>query len=256
MMKLSMSKRHAYILDKLSKEKEIRVIDLSEELEVSPVTIRKDLKQLETKKLLFKSHGSITQQNPYIQDIHVNEKELINIDQKIRIAQKAAELIVPNDAIIIASGTSVLQLALLIEAKEQLTVLTSAINVAMALIKKPDIEVIQLGGIIRKTSTSVSGPFAQQMLTQFACSKLFLGVDGIDIQYGCTTSNMMEANINQSMIQAAEETIILTDSSKFGKRGFGRICNFDQVDRIITDSGVSERTVKSLEDMGVEVMVV
>jgi DeoR family transcriptional regulator of aga operon len=121
---------------------------------------------------------------------------------------------------------------------------------------KPEIEVIQLGGIVRKTSTSVSGPFISQMLSQFSCSKLFLGVDGIDLSYGCTTSNLMEAIANQHMIAAARRTIILSDSSKFGKRGFGRICSFDKVHQIITDDKVSEKFVTALEDMGVEITIV
>ncbi|MDR0836223.1 MAG: transcriptional regulator, partial [Tannerella sp.] len=150
----------------------------------------------------------------------------------------------------------VLFLAKILEAKQQLTVLTSALNVASVLCNKPMIEVIQLGGIVRKTSTSVSGPFIQPMLSQFSCSKLFLGVDGIDLEYGCTTSNIMEANANQYMIAAAKRTIILTDSSKFGKRGFGRICSFEQVHQIITDDKVNDKFVNTLENMGVEVTIV
>jgi DeoR family transcriptional regulator of aga operon len=135
-------------------------------------------------------------------------------------------------------------------------VLTSALNVAMALCKHPNIEVIQLGGIVRKTSTSVNGPYTQQMLSQFSCSKLFLGVDGLDLEYGCTTSNLMEANVNQYMMAAAQRTIVLADSSKFGRRGFGRICAFDKVHQIITDDKVSESYVNALESRGIEVTVV
>lgn len=255
--KKTIAQRHSYILERLSKEGEIRVADLCRELDVSAVTIRKDMRQLEEKKLLFRTHGSVNLVDPYVtKDINVSEKEFIMVDEKTRIARKASTLIDENDAIIIASGTTVLFLAKLIEAKSQLTILTSALNVATTLCKKPNVEIIQLGGIVRKTSTSVSGPFTQHMLQQFSCSKLFLGVDGIDLEYGCTTSNLMEANVNQYMMAAAQQTIILADSSKFGKRGFGRICSFDKVHQIITDDKVSEKIVKSLEDMGVHVTIV
>ncbi|MDR0729095.1 MAG: DeoR/GlpR family DNA-binding transcription regulator [Prevotellaceae bacterium] len=255
--KKSIAQRHRYILERLRKEDEVRVVDICNELNVSQVTIRKDLKLLERKKLLFRTHGSVSLLDPYLtRDVSVSEKELIKVDEKTRIARRAATLIHDTDAIIIASGTTVLYLAKQLEAKQQLTVLTSALNVATALCRNPTIEVIQLGGIVRKTSTSVSGPFIQQMLSQFSCSKLFLGVDGIDLEYGCTTSNLMEANANQYMIAAAQRTIILTDSSKFGKRGFGRICSFDNVHQIITDDKVSENVVTALEDMGVEVTIV
>ncbi|MDR0667361.1 MAG: DeoR/GlpR family DNA-binding transcription regulator [Prevotellaceae bacterium] len=253
----SIAQRHRYILERLRKEGEVRVVDICNDLDVSQVTIRKDIKLLVRKNLLFRSHGSISLLDPYLtRDVSVREKELIKVDEKIRIARKAASLIDDMDAIIIASGTTVLYLAKQLEAKQQLTVLTSALNVATVLCQNPTIEVIQLGGIVRKTSTSVNGPFIQQMLSQFSCSKLFLGVDGIDLEYGCTTSNLMEANANQHMIAAVQRTIILTDSSKFGKRGFGRICSFDKVHQIITDDKVSETVVKALEDMGVEVTIV
>lgn len=256
MKRLSMAKRHAYILEQLNKLGEVRVTDLSEEMDVSSVTIRKDLKQLEDKKLLFRSHGLIFKDNPYARDRHVNDKETLNVEQKLRIARKAAEFIQGNDAVILASGTTIFYLAQVLDPSEQVTILTSALNVATELIKKQMVEVVQLGGIVRKTSTSVNGPFAQIMLEQFACSKLFLGVDGIDLQYGFTTTNLMEANVNQHMMKAAQRTIVLADSSKFGRKGFGRICLFDEVDQIITDSGVNEKTVQALENLGVEVTIV
>jgi DeoR family transcriptional regulator of aga operon len=215
------------------------------------------MKQLEERKLLFRTHGSVSLLNPYMtRDINVSEKEFIMVDEKRRIAQKAATLIQENDAIILASGTTVLFLSKIIDEKLPLTVLTSALNVAMALCKNPNIEIIQLGGIVRKTSTSVNGPYAQQMLSQFSCSKLFLGVDGMDLEYGCTTSNLMEANVNQCMTAAAQRTIVLADSSKFGRRGFGRICAFDKVHQIITDDKVSESYVNALESRGIEVTIV
>ncbi|MDR0509833.1 MAG: DeoR/GlpR family DNA-binding transcription regulator [Rikenellaceae bacterium] len=255
--KRSIVRRHNYILEALQKRGELKIAELSDELGVSSVTLRKDVKMLEDKRLLFHTHGNIHPIDQYMaRDVSVNEKEYIATDEKMRIAQRAATLIDDNDAIIIASGTTVLFLARLVEARGSLTVLTSALNVGVALCSKPDVEIIHLGGAVRKTSTSVSGPFAQQMLSQFSCSKLFLGVDGIDLEYGCTTSSMMEANVNQCMISAARRTIVLADSSKFGKRGFGRICSFERVHQIITDDKVSDSMVGTLEDMGVEVTVV
>jgi DeoR family transcriptional regulator of aga operon len=255
--KKSMVWRHNYILERLRKEQEVRVMDLCDNLNISPVTIRKDLKLLEKKKLIFRSHGSANLYAPNLtQDINVDEKSGIMVDEKMRIAQKAVTLVTDSDAIIIASGTTVLFFARLLEAHKQLTVLTSALNVATTLCVKPNIDVIQLGGNVRKTSTSVSGYFIEPMLSQFSCSKLFLGVDGIDLNHGCTTSSIEETVANQHMIKAAQRTIILADSSKFGKRGFGRICHFDKVHQIITDDKVNEKFIRQLDDHGVEVTIV
>ncbi|OMP75990.1 transcriptional regulator [[Flexibacter] sp. ATCC 35208] len=252
----SMSQRHAYILERLQAEGNVRVADLFEALDVSAVTIRKDLKMLEDKKLLFRTHGNISRANPYTKDRNVNEKENILADQKILIGKRAAEMIEPDDAIIIASGTTVLQVAKAIPPELRVTVLTSAMNISMALLDKPNIEIVQLGGIVRKTSTSVTGTYAEGILDHFTCSKLFLGVDGIDMEQGCTTSNMMEALLNKAMIRTAQKTIIVTDSSKFGKRGFGKICPLGDIDQIITDDGISPAMMRDLENMGVEVIVV
>ena len=143
-----------------------------------------------------------------------------------------------------------------IQSKENLTVITSALNVALELMRHPNIEILQLGGMLRKSSSSVTGAYAENILADFFCSKFFLGVDGIDLEFGLTTTNAMEAHLNQKMIKVSQKTILLVDSTKFGKRGFGRICGLDEIDQIITDSGVSDNTVKTLESLGVKVTVV
>lgn len=253
---MTLSERHQKILELLKANGIVSVNDLGKLLNVSSVTIRKDLGLLEEKKLLYRAHGGAIQIDPYIANRHVQEKEKQYPEEKKRIGKKAAEMLIPNDAIIIASGTTVHALAQNIARDVQLTVLTSAMNVAMALLRCPQVEVIQLGGIVRHTSTSVVGDYVERMLENFCCSKLFLGVDGIDLNYGLTTTNSMEANVNRAMIEAAQKTIVLTDSSKFGRRGFGKICELDVVDQIITDAGVSPKIVKDLEEMGIKVSVV
>ncbi|MFY0254782.1 DeoR/GlpR family DNA-binding transcription regulator [Chitinophaga sp. 30R24] len=256
MSMINIAERHKYILNKLHEKGYVNVLELCKELDVSGVTIRKDLQLLEDKSLLFRSHGGATIHNPYTIDKPVNEKENIHRDEKNLIGQTAAVQIVSNDAIIMASGTSVLALAKHIQAKGHLTVISAALNVALELLRHPNIEVIQLGGSLRSSSTSVTGLYAEKILENFSCSKLFLGVDGIDIEFGLTTTNIMEAQLNQKMIATAQKTIVLADSSKFGKRGFGRICSIEDIDEVITDNGIPTHTVKRMEDMGVKVTIV
>lgn len=253
----TMAQRHNFILNELEKNEMLKVSDLSKKLNVSIVTIRKDLKTLENKNLIYRTHGLIYKSNPYTQDIDVVEKNLINAEQKKEIGKYAASLIEPNDAILIASGTTVLNFANEINVTSgKLTVVTSAMNVALALSGKANIEVIQLGGVVRPNSTSVVGPYAEEILKSMSFSKLFLGVDGVDIDYGCSTSNLLEASLNHTMIKAAHKTIVLTDCSKFGKKGFGKICDLCEVDQIITDKGISEKSKKNIENLGVELAIV
>lgn len=253
---INITERHQFILKKLKKEGYANVVDLCKELNVSSVTIRKDLQLLEDKKLLFRTHGGATANNPYTVDRPVDEKEKLQSSEKMKIGAAAARLVQPNDSIIIASGTTVLALAKNIQPKDSLTVITSALNVALELIKHANTEVLQLGGIVRKSSSSVTGPYAQTVLNDFFCSKLFLGIDGIDIEFGLTTTSAMEAHLNRQMIAASQKVIVLTDSTKFGKRGFGRICGIEEVNQVITDSGIPDHYVNHLQGIGIEVTIV
>jgi DeoR family transcriptional regulator of aga operon len=248
--------RHEHILGKLKRQGNVEVLDLCNDLKVSSVTIRKDLKNLEDKHLLYRTHGGATLKNPYAADRPVNEKEKLNSDEKTGIGSFAASLIEKNDCIIIGSGTTVLAFAKCIEPIGNLTVITAALNVASALIHHPEVEILQLGGMLRKSSSSVAGSYAENILDDFSASKLFLGVDGIDLEFGLTTTNVAEAQLNRKMMRTAQKTIVLADSSKFGRRGYGKICALEDVEQIITDSGISEHTVEMLKGMGIEVTII
>ena len=143
-----------------------------------------------------------------------------------------------------------------LDPEHPLNVITSAINVSMELAQHENIEILQLGGHLRHSSTSVVGSYAESFLDNITCGMYFLGVDGIDLDFGITTTNLGEASLNQKCIEVAQVTVVLADSSKFGKRGFGRICNLDQIQHIITDGGVSTEIVQELENRGIKVSIV
>ncbi|WP_372744972.1 DeoR/GlpR family DNA-binding transcription regulator [Lutibacter sp.] len=254
-MILNIAERHQLILKKLEEKGFVDVNDLSQEFDVSLVTIRKDLKALEEKNLLFRSHGRAIPSNPYATENHVNVKEKIQTKEKIRIATAASSILEPNDSIIIASGTSVIEFAKNLKPVEGLTVLTASLNASLILSENPNIDVIQLGGIVRRSSSSVIGPISEKMLAEFTFTKLFLGVDGIDLEYGLTTTNSMEASLNKEMIKAAQKIIVLADSTKFGRKGFGRICGINDIDHIITDSGIDEKTKNKLIELGINLTI-
>ena len=255
---MTINERHELITKELDAKGSVSVTELSMMLNVSEVTIRKDLTLLEEKNVLYRAHGKAIKINPYINDRDVNVKEKQNTIEKTAIGRVAAELIEPNDSIIIASGTTVHFLSREIhsEGGGHLTVITSALNVASVLSKDPGIEVIQLGGIVRGSSLSAVGCDTERMLENFTGSKLFMGVDGFDLEYGLSTTNLLEANLNRAMIRSAQKTVVPTDSTKFGRRGFSRICDVDEVDQVITDAGIPQHILESLRRRGIEVTVV
>ena len=252
---MTKEERHEMIMEELIKHGSVLVSDLVSMLNVSAVTVRKDLTELEKSDKLYRSHGKAVLVNPYINNRSVNEKEKLATDEKHAIGREAARLITRNDSICIASGTTVHALARNIVPIHKLTVVSASLPVSNILSQHENIDIYQLGGMLRHSSLSVVGEYASRILDQCSFNKLYLGVDGIDVDYGITTTEIREATLNQKMMAAAQKTIVLADSSKFGRRGFAKIADIDAVDIIITDAGVSPKVVKKLEDLGIELIV-
>ena len=252
---MTKEERQSIILELLIQHNSILVTDLATHLNVSSVTIRKDLTDLEREKKLYRNHGKAILIDPYIDNRNVSEKEKLYVEEKRLIGMKAASLITPKDSILIASGTTMHALARSIVPADELTVITASMEVSNILASEKNIYIIQLGGILRHSSLSVVGKYAENILADFSCSKLFIGVDGIDLDFGITTTNMMEASLNRVMMQTAQKTIVLADSSKFGRRGFSKIDDMEDVDHIITDSRIPPSTALRLEEMGIEVTI-
>src|SRR5690606_10939567 len=125
----------------------------------------------------------------------------------------------------------------------------------LELSNRNNIEVLQLGEMIRSNSSSVAGNFAEKILEEISCGILFLGVDGIDLDFGFSITNLAEAALEQKMIETAQTVVTVADSTKFDKRGLGKVCTFEQVSYVITDDKVPEITVQQLEEKGVKVII-
>lgn len=253
---MNINERHQHILEKLKKDGKVNIFALQEEMGVSGVTIRKDLKLLEDKHLMFRIRGGGSINNPYAVDRPIDEKELINSDEKKRIAKAALKLIGDTDSIMIGSGTTVFEVARALFPPKHLTVITPALKVGVELSNRSNVEVLQLGGLIRPNSSSVMGDYAMSMLDDISCGVFFLGVDGIDLDFGISISNLTEAALNQKMIDTAQTVVVLADSTKFDRRGLGRICSLEQVHYIITDRNVSANTVKAIKERDIQMILV
>jgi len=249
------NKRQEDILKKLEQKGHVNVVELCEVHNVSSVTIRKDLNFLETEKLLHRTHGGASKQPIYAYERDVNVKEVLQVEQKKQIAKEALKYINEHDYIILGSGSNIHYLSRVITGFQKLTVLTPSLKVSLELCREANIDTIQLGGDVRNSSTSAVGPIAESILSQFSCNKLFLGTDGVHLEFGLSTSNALEAHLNQAMIEVAEKVIVLADSTKMNIRGFGKICNLNKIDVLITDSGIDAQTKVKLEEIGIDVIV-
>lgn len=233
----------------------ILVTELSALFDVSEVTIRKDLQYLEKRNLLVRTHGGAMQNDYLVNDQQFEEKSKHYKEEKKRIGEAAANLVKDGDTLILDAGSTIMQVARHLHGKRKLTILTSAVNVAMEMNRIPDVQLIILGGVIRQASAAVVGPYAESMIREHFCSKLFLSGDGFDMEFGLTTSNALEAHLKSIMIRSAQETILVMDSSKFGKRGLSRICGPESITTIITDSGIPDDIKEILNEKEVNVLI-
>lgn len=253
---LSVAERHKYILDHLNKYGFVRITDVA--------TNWRDEGDDPQGRQDTGSEGAVVQgtrqrrsANPHVADTDVHVKGNVNREEKERIARKAVELLNDNDSIIMASGSTIYAFAEAIkrEFRSHLNVVTTFLKTSVLLNDVEEINVVQLGGCVHKKSLSAIGGYAEAALSDFSCSKLFFGVDGIDLEHGITTSTIEEAKLTQVMMRSASKIIILADSSKFGQRGFGRICSLEEIDVIVTDSRISEQAVAMAEEAGVDLVI-
>ncbi|HNW60534.1 MAG TPA: DeoR/GlpR family DNA-binding transcription regulator [bacterium] len=250
---LNEERRNA-ILDTLSQHHRILVSELASHYSTSPVTIRKDLEILERRGLLHRVHGGAIAANPSVLDLALTEKERMHTREKERIARAATHMIEEGDVIILDSGTTTMAIARQLKSHKGITIITNAVNIASELVGSEN-EVILIGGTVREKSFSLVGPLSEVAIARLTADKLFLGVDGIDFDYGFTTPNLLEANINRMMLHVATRVIVTADSSKFGRKSLGVIAGLTEAHTIITDGGATAGDLQRLRALGIKVII-
>jgi len=161
----------------------------------------------------------------------------------------------PGDNIIIDSGSTTMTLARHLRAHRDVTVMTNGLNIAWELANAAGITVLLTGGLLRQQSLSLQGSQAEASLNSYSFDTLFLGVDGLDLQFGLTTHDEAEARLNHRMVERARRIVVLTDASKFGRVSLHRIALLDQIHAIITDAGIDDATREGLQRLGIEVII-
>lgn len=252
---MNISERHQYIIDYLKKNSFVKVVDLARSLGVSVVTIRKDLKTLEEKDLLHRTHGSASPSKSNVVDLPVQEKSEINSEKKAAIARAANELIEEGDSILLTSGSTIEAFAKVLTPKGLLNVVTPSVRVGIYLSEKENVDIMMLGGRLIVKSLSVRDAYTEEGLKYVRCSKAFFSCDGFDVDGGITTAFEAEARVTNSMLNVASEVVLLADSSKLGKSGFGRICDISRIDVLITDNALPQALRERFEDEGVKVII-
>jgi DeoR family transcriptional regulator, aga operon transcriptional repressor len=248
--------RRREILELLRNDGRVLVRDLSKRFRTSLITIRKDLESLHHHGLLERTHGgALPIPTGALQDPTLREKEHLHRREKMRIAAAALRMVRPGQVIILDSGTTTTAIARGCRHLRSLTVVTNATNIAAELADST-VEVILTGGSLRKKSYSLVGPLAEESLRKLSADLLFLAVDGFDVHYGLTTPNQLEARVNRAMSESARRTIVVCDSSKFGRRSLSLIMDVSSVHETITDRGIAKADLKALREAKIDVTLV
>ena len=240
--------RKRKIMDLLQEKESVKTGELSDKFSVSEITIRKDLDELAEQGALERTHGgAVAKASTLFEPTH-GEKKLVRIEEKRRIGKKAASLVKEKTTICIGTGTTTMQMIEHLDGIRDLSVVTNSLNNGYRLSKLENIDLSIIGGDVRRKSYALVGTAAEDYFKKIYCDQLFLGVNGVSVEHGLTTPTLAEANVNRLMIEASEEVTILADHSKFGTVVHGKIGDLDEVDNIITDTGLSQEKYESIKD--------
>jgi DeoR family transcriptional regulator of aga operon len=252
---LSEERRRA-MLEMLQQDGRVLVSDLAKHFRTSLITIRKDLEVLHHQGRLERTHGgALPVKTGALMDSSLQEKERLRRHEKLRIAAAAVQMIAKGQVIILDSGTTTTAIARACRHVKNLTIITNATNIAAELADS-EVEVILTGGVLRANSYSLVGPLAEESLRKLSADLLFLAVDGFDVRYGLTTPNLLEARVNRAMADSARRTVVVCDSSKFGRRSLSLILPTSAVHETITDKNIPKHDLKALREADIVVKLV
>ncbi|TDU40334.1 DeoR family transcriptional regulator [Gelidibacter sediminis] len=244
--------RQQKIVDEVSINRKVSSSYLSEKLDVSEDTIRRDIKELHDQGLLAKVHGGAisTVQKLY----HYNEDVIYNRENKVRIALKAIKLIEDGMVIIMSGGTTNLILAKLLPKNLKATVYTYSLPIAMQLTEHPLIETIFIGGKIQRSAMVTTGIDVIQYLSNIRANICFIGVSALSIEQGVTDEGYEVAMIKKAMINASQKTVFLVTPNKFNATLNHDVCSFGEIETVVTDLASDDLTFKKYRKEGLPML--
>lgn len=247
--------RREKILELIKEDGSAKVIKLSKIFKVSEVTIRQDLEKLESEGIIRREHGGAFLKNveDSVKSFTLFHQE--NLDKKQIIGRKAAGLIEKGDTIILDSGSTTTEIARNLLGRNGLTVITNALNIALMLGAEPGIEVIVTGGEFKPPTLSLTGQKAATFFEDIHVDKLFLATAGISLRSGLTYPSLSDIVVKKAMIEAADVTYLVADSTKIGKNAFASLGALSLIDYIITDPFIDPSHLQLFKDNEIEMII-
>ncbi|WP_350343993.1 DeoR/GlpR family DNA-binding transcription regulator [Proteinivorax tanatarense] len=239
------AERRKEIIEVLKREEKIVVDEVAEKLNVSPMTIRRDLQQLEKEEVLTRTHGGAVLGEKLTQEIPYNEKKQENTEAKGKIADQAAALIEDGYTIILDAGTTNMAIAKRLDKFKNIKVVTNDLLIASYL-SQQEVDVYCSGGEIQKNTGACFGSSALKFFSEVYADITFVGTSAVDVVAGITTPTLDKAELKKKMLSAGEKKVLVADSSKFGKKSFAKVVDLRDLDVVITDSDLPKNLIDTL----------
>jgi len=254
-----MNKRHDLILERILAAGNVTVTELSRDLNVSEVTIRNDLNKLAEEGQIVRARGGARlPRERSREELTFIARQKLNAEQKARIGEAAANYIIPFDSILLDASTTAVAVAQAITRRDQLrdiTVIATGMWTGIELLKIPDINIFISGGYARRTTGSITGAPARDILKNVNINKAFLGCWGFTLEDGLTDTHLLEIELKKHIISVAKEVIAICDGSKFGKTGLASFAGLEDLTRVITDNSAPKSMIAELRKRDIDVVI-
>lgn len=254
--KLTTYERRQSVMELLRKQPGLRVPELATALVVSEGTVRNDLNALESEGRVTRVHGgAIVKDQSGFQNLSFNVRHQEHATEKLLISRYASELVNDGDSILLDASSTIYYLALAIQERNRLRVVTNGLDVARLLAKNPSNTVIVIGGILNQEGSSVTGLFSESAIQELHIQKAFVSSSGFSLERGMTEVHIEEAQLKRKVIESSQEVIALIDSSKIGKEDLTPFARVEQINHLITDSGISPMWAQLVERAGIKLTI-
>lgn len=251
---MTASQRREKILELIKEDGSAKVVDLARIFKVTEVTIRQDLEKLDKDGSVIREHGGAFLKNIEDQVRMFSLSNQEHMDKKEKIARKCLEFIESGDSIILDSGSTTTEIAKKLKGFKNLRVITNALNIAMMLGTEPGIELVVTGGEFKPPTLSLTGQKAADFFNGISVQKLFLATAGISLKSGLTYPSISDLVVKKAMIEAADTTYLVADSSKIGKSSFASLGALSLINYIVTDEGIEEKHKQLFSDNEIELI--
>ena len=243
--------RRKIIIDRLNDSGKVVVSELSKEFDVSEETIRRDIEKLSIEGLAIKTYGGAISNSSQSTDLPYSVRKKSNVDLKQKIAETVASMIKDGDQIMLDASSTAIFVTRQIKIRKNITVITNSVEILLELADKTGWNILSTGGSLREGAYSLSGSSAEKMIRDHHVDLAICSAKGLDVNMGITDSNEKDAEMKKAIFNAATTRILAIDSTKFDKISFIKVCDYQDVDIIVTDKDPGESWRKRLQDKGV-----